>query len=141
MAEQGLPRGDKLVLRGLKFHGYHGVKVEEKKLGQKFLIDVDAWMDLRQAGKTDSLADTVSYTDIYRIAKEIVEGQSQNLLESVAHLIADTTLRKFPQISAVRVTVGKPHVAVQGSIDYLGVEILRNREDDKPSSAVTSFML
>lgn len=58
--------GDKLVLRGLKFHGYHGVKEEEKKLGQKFLVDVDAWMDLQPAGNSDNLSDTISYTAIYR---------------------------------------------------------------------------
>ena len=63
-----------------------------------------------------------------RIVKEVVEGPSQNLLESVAHLIANTTLLQFPQISAVRVKVGKPHVAVRGTIDYLGVEILRYKK-------------
>ncbi|KAK6926492.1 Dihydroneopterin aldolase/epimerase domain [Dillenia turbinata] len=120
-------KGDRLILRGLKFHGYHGVKPEEKKLGQKFLIDVDAWLDLRKAGESDCLSDTVSYTDIYRIVKEIVEGTPQNLLESVAQLIASTTFAKFPQISSIRVKVGKPHVAVPGQLDYLGVEILRSR--------------
>lgn len=57
--------GDKLILKGLTFHGFHGVKPEERKLGQKFLVDVDAWMDLRAAGKSDILSDTVSYTEIY----------------------------------------------------------------------------
>lgn len=66
MSESVLPRGDKLVLRGLKFHGFHGAREEEKKLGQKFVIDLDAWLDLHKAGETDSLPDTVSYTDIYR---------------------------------------------------------------------------
>lgn len=59
-------KGDKLILRGLMFHGFHGVKPEENKLGQKFVIDVDAWMDLQPAGLSDSVSDTVSYTDIYR---------------------------------------------------------------------------
>jgi len=54
-----------------------------------------------------------------------VEGPSQNLLESVAHLIASTTLSKYPEISAIQVKVGKPNVAVHGQLDYLGVEILR----------------
>jgi dihydroneopterin aldolase len=58
--------GDKLILRGMQFHGFHGVKQEEKKLGQKFVIDVDAWMDLAAAGDSDDIAHTVSYTDIYR---------------------------------------------------------------------------
>ena len=58
--------GDKLILRGLQFHGFHGVKQEEKKLGQKFVIDVDAWMDLAAAGDSDDISHTVSYSDIYR---------------------------------------------------------------------------
>ncbi|XP_019199947.1 PREDICTED: dihydroneopterin aldolase 1-like [Ipomoea nil] len=122
-----MPKGDKLVLRGLKFHGYHGVKPEERTLGQKFVVDVDAWMDLRTAGKSDQLSDTLSYTDIYRIVKEVMEGSPHNLLESVAEHISTTTLSKYPQVNAVRVQVGKPHVAVQGPVDYLGVEIIRYR--------------
>lgn len=57
---------DKLVLRGLTFHGFHGVLEEEKKLGQKFLVDIDAYMELQKAGDTDNLADSVSYADIYK---------------------------------------------------------------------------
>ncbi|TVT98813.1 hypothetical protein EJB05_44010 [Eragrostis curvula] len=129
MAERELTGKDKLVLRGLQFHGFHGVKQEEKTLGQKFVVDVDAWMDLSTAGETDNISDTVSYTDIYRIVKDVVEGPSQNLLESVAHRIASASLIQFSQISAVRVQVGKPHVAVQGIVDYLGVEIVRYRKD------------
>ncbi|KAI7728691.1 hypothetical protein M8C21_019062 [Ambrosia artemisiifolia] len=119
MASDCSKLGDKLILRGLMFHGYHGVKQEEKRLGQKFLIDVDAWMDLRTPGQSDNMSDTVSYTDIYRIVKNIVEGPSQNLLESVAQLIATTTFNNHSQISALRVVVGKPHVAVPGPLDYL----------------------
>ncbi|GAB2214825.1 hypothetical protein Drorol1_Dr00019189 [Drosera rotundifolia] len=133
MDDGQMMRGDKLVLRGLKFYGYHGVKPEERTLGQKFLIDVDAWLDLRQAGVSDNLSDTVSYTDIYRMVKEVVEGEPLNLLESVAHQIAVATFTKFPQISDVRVKVGKPHVAVQGQLDYLGVEIFRTRRTDAQS--------
>ncbi|CAH1452275.1 unnamed protein product [Lactuca virosa] len=124
--------GDKLLLRGLMFHGYHGVHQEEKKLGQKFIIDIDAWMDLRAPGQSDNMSDTVSYTDIYRIAKHIVEGPSKNLLESVAQLIATTTLNNLSRITAVRVVVKKPHVAVSGPLDYLGVEIMRYRTIDMP---------
>ncbi|KAL8505235.1 hypothetical protein ACS0TY_016451 [Phlomoides rotata] len=119
--------GDKLVLRGLKFHGFHGVKPEEQKLGQKFLIDVDAWTDLQAAGISDHLQDTISYTAIYSIVRDVVEGAPHNLLESVAERIASTVLSKYTQISAVRIKVGKPHVAVLGSVDYLGVEITRHR--------------
>ncbi|XP_047951333.1 dihydroneopterin aldolase 1-like isoform X2 [Salvia hispanica] len=119
--------GDKLVLRGLQFHGFHGVKVEERKLGQKFLVDVDAWMDLQPAGVSDTLSDTISYTAIYRIVKEVLEGSPHNLLESVTESIASKILNDHPRISAVRIVLGKPHVAVVGPVDYLGVEIIRRR--------------
>ncbi|KAL8036471.1 hypothetical protein ABFX02_12G161400 [Erythranthe guttata] len=128
MTDKGeMMKGDKLILRGLMFHGYHGVKPEENKLGQKFLIDVDAWMDLQAAGNSDDLSDTVSYTAIYSIVKQVLEGVPHKLLESVAQVIASTVLSKFPQVSAVRIQVGKPHVAVVGPVDYLGVEITRYR--------------
>jgi dihydroneopterin aldolase len=54
--------GDKLILRGMQFCGFHSVKQEEKQLGKKFVIDVDAWMDLAAGG----ISHTASYTDIYR---------------------------------------------------------------------------
>ncbi|KAK3023294.1 hypothetical protein RJ639_043644, partial [Escallonia herrerae] len=108
----------------------HGVKLDERKLGQKFLIDVDAWINLRAAGRSDNLSDTVSYTEIYR---EVVEGLPQNLLESVAQLIASTTLAKCQQISTVSVKVGKPHVAIRGPEDYLDVKIIRYKSIDAKS--------
>ncbi|KAK7378950.1 hypothetical protein VNO80_04401 [Phaseolus coccineus] len=129
MEFDALTWGDKLVLRGLSFYGFHGAKPEERSLGQKFVVDIDAWMDLTPAGKTDQLSDTVSYTAIYDIAKEVLEGSPQNLLESVAQKIAKTTLTNHKEIFAVRVKVGKPHVAVRGPVDYLGVEIYRRRSD------------
>jgi len=66
MESEALIWGDKLLLRGLSFHGFHGALPEERKLGQKFLVDIDAWMDLKEAGKSDNLSDTISYTDIYK---------------------------------------------------------------------------
>lgn len=47
------------------FHGYHGVLIEERKLGQKFIVDMDVFLDLKKAGLTDNLEHTVSYASIY----------------------------------------------------------------------------
>lgn len=60
--------GDKLVLKGLKFYGFHGAIPEERTLGQMFLVDIDAWVSLKKAGESDNLADTISYVDIFRLA-------------------------------------------------------------------------
>ncbi|KAG2317996.1 hypothetical protein Bca4012_069034 [Brassica carinata] len=127
--DMSMTGGDKLILKGLKFYGYHGAIPEEKTLGQMFLVDIDAWVSLKKAGESDNLDDTISYVDIFSIAKEVVEGSPRNLLETVAELIASRTLETFPRITAVRVNVSKPNVAlIKTTIDYLGVEIFRQRK-------------
>ncbi|EOA14209.1 hypothetical protein CARUB_v10027364mg [Capsella rubella] len=123
--------GDKLILRGLKFYGFHGAIPEEKTLGQMFMLDIDAWMCLKKAGLSDNLDDSISYVDIYNLAKEVVQGSSRNLLEAVAGLIASKTLESFPRVTAVRVKLWKPNVPlIQSAIDCLGVEIFRNRSTE-----------
>lgn len=87
MAEGEMLKGDKLILRGLKFHGFHGVKEEEQKLGQKFLVDVDAWMDLRKPGQSDKLSDTISYTEIYRWAVALNVNHLRNLHDNIGILV------------------------------------------------------
>jgi dihydroneopterin aldolase len=53
-------------LRGLKFNAIHGVNDDEKRFPQPFVVDVDAWMDMRRASRTDDLDHTVSYAAVYR---------------------------------------------------------------------------
>ncbi|XP_017428912.2 dihydroneopterin aldolase 2 [Vigna angularis] len=121
--------GGRIVIKALTFHGFHGAKPEERKLGHKFVVDIDAWMDLATAGKIGHLSNTVSYTTIYNIVKEVLEGSPHNLLESVAQKIAITTLTNHKETFVVRVKVEKPHVAVQGPVDYLGIEIHKRRSN------------
>lgn len=52
---------DKIQIRGLKVFAWHGVGLEEKKKGQLFVLDVDMECDLKKAGNTDALGDTVNY--------------------------------------------------------------------------------
>lgn len=92
---------------------FHGVKLEESKLGQKLLVDVDAWMDLPPAGKFNHLPGTISYTEICCIVREAFEGAPQNLPESgSAHSIcyADQVSQDICSESEFC----KPHVAVHG---------------------------
>lgn len=119
---------DKITLKGMRFYGYHGVNPEEKELGQTYLVDVEANSDLRLAGETDSLENTVSYTHIYRAVRSVIEGDSRNLLEALAQDIAGKLLAELP-LDGVSVTVKKPHPPIKGSsIDYAAVTIHRRRE-------------
>jgi dihydroneopterin aldolase len=119
---------DRIVLKGMQFYGFHGANPEERTLGQSYQVDLAVELDLSKPGETDRLPNTVSYTHLYRIAKTVLEGESKNLLEAIAHSIAQRVLEEFP-VAAVRVTVKKPHPPIQGSaIDYAAVEVYRTRE-------------
>ena len=119
---------DRIILNGMQFYGFHGANPEERALGQSYLVDLAVELDLRLAGNTDRLEDTISYTHLYRVVKSVLEGESKNLLEATAQSIADRLLADFP-ITGVRLQVKKPHPPVKGSvIEYAGVEIYRVRD-------------
>ena len=119
---------DRIMLKGLAFYGHHGVSPHEKALGQRFIVDVTLECDARAAGLSDDLADAVDYVPAYEIVKAVVEGESRDLIESVAEDIAAQVLEKL-NVGAVRVTIKKPEVAIRGSIlSYAGLEIYRRRE-------------
>ena len=119
---------DRIVLEGMQFYGFHGVNPEEQALGQSYLVDLAVELDLSQAGESDRLDDTVSYTHLYRVVQSVMEGESRNLLETAAQAIADQVLSQFP-VDAVSVSVKKPRPPVRGSvIEHAMVEIYRRRE-------------
>jgi dihydroneopterin aldolase len=121
---------DRILLNGLVFYGRHGCHEAERELGQKFIVDIELTCDLERAGETDALEDTIDYVAVYNAAKEIMEGAPAVLLESLAQRIADFALRD-ERIESAWVRIRKPHVAIPGVLDYLGVEITRGRDDDE----------
>ena len=119
---------DRIVLNGLQFYGFHGVNPEERSLGQQFVVDLQAELDLSLPAASDRLEDTVSYTELYRAVKAVMEGEPRNLLESAAGAIVSRVLNEHPQIDAVRVRVHKPRPPIKGSvIEAAAVEIYRSR--------------
>ncbi len=122
---------DEIFLEGLRFYAYHGVNPEERSQGQRFVVDVRLVVDLRQAGVSDDLTQTINYSSVYKRIKAIMEGPLHNLLESVAENIATALLAEFPPATAISVSVRKPEVALKGAIlDAAGVRIHRTRETD-----------
>lgn len=57
---------DKIEIKDACIFGYHGVLPEEKRLGQRFVMDITMFCDLSKAGQTDNLNDTVDYSQVYR---------------------------------------------------------------------------
>ncbi|WP_019722067.1 dihydroneopterin aldolase [Heyndrickxia coagulans] len=120
---------DKIYIHDMEFYGYHGVLPEENKLGQRFRVSIVLGLDLKRAGETDRLEETVSYADVYACAKKIVEGQPFKLLEAVAEKLAASILALYEKVAEVTVKVTKPDPPIPGHYKSVAVEITRRRKN------------
>jgi 7,8-dihydroneopterin aldolase/epimerase/oxygenase len=118
---------DHIFVTGLLVHAHHGVMPHEEEVGQRFVIDLELTVDLSRAGTSDKLADTVSYSSIVETATRAFTGKSFRLVETAAAITAEALLAGFPKVSAVRVTVHKPHAPIAAIFNDVGVSILRQR--------------
>lgn len=115
---------DTIHLRGLEFYAYHGALPEEQVLGQKFLIDVDLFFDMRKVGYSDQVEDTIHYGEVYQVIKACVTESRFLLIERLAEEIAGRILGQFSCLS-VRVEVHKPQAPIPGVFRDVSVEIWR----------------
>lgn len=123
---------DRIALEGMVFYGYHGVYPEERRLGQRFVVDLVLDVDLREAGRSDRLEASVDYVQVYRDVRAVVEGEPFRLLEAVAERIAQVVLARYPRVVRVTVTVKKPAVPLPGPLAHAAVTLSRTREDVQP---------
>ncbi|MDF2926326.1 MAG: hypothetical protein K0R57_5240 [Paenibacillaceae bacterium] len=118
---------DRIVLERMQFFGYHGVLPEETRLGQRFVIDVEMFLDLEPAGRSDDLNLTVNYAEAYAKVKEIAEGKPFRLIEALAEQVASVLLQSYTSIYEIAVRVTKPHPPFETHFDGATVHIHRRR--------------
>jgi 7,8-dihydroneopterin aldolase/epimerase/oxygenase len=121
------PMTDQIHLRGMVFQGRHGVTEEERAEEQEIGVDLDVDLDLATAGRSDELADTVDYGQLFDACREVVEERSYRLLEAIGEQIAATILQRHVRVTAVRVRVAKPGVPIDGQLEEAGITIQRRR--------------
>ena len=120
---------DKIILKGMRFYGYHGNLPAEKALGQWFQVDVELTLDeLSKAAATDALEYTLNYAALYAGIKLIMQGASVNLIETLAGRIMDNCFQ-FYKVTAARVRVEKPQAPLGGPLEYAAIELSRSREE------------
>jgi dihydroneopterin aldolase len=130
---------DVIFVSGLIVHAHHGVMEHESKVGQNFVIDLELSVDLAAARSTESsvdlaaatrsdkLADTVSYSAIVDTAMRVFTHRAYKLIEAAGGAVADAILADFPKVSAIKVTVRKPHAPIAAIFGDVGVIIARAR--------------
>ncbi|HAW49654.1 TPA: dihydroneopterin aldolase [bacterium] len=107
---------EKLVIKGLKLWGYHGIEEKEKKEGQEFIFDIELIGDFP---KEDSLEKTIDYLEVIKEVERINKG-SCLLIETLARKIKDNLSSKFGQEVNVYV---KKIPKINYSLEYVSAEI------------------
>ena len=117
---------DKIIIRDLIARGIIGLNDWEREKAQEILINIELLVDLRRAGDSDDLQDSVSYSTIAKRVQAHAETAGRLTVESLANDLARICL-DYPGVTGVRVRVEKP-----GAVRFtrsVGVEIERTRAD------------
>ena len=115
---------DCIRIINLKIPGRHGVYEFEKEKDGLFELDVELFLDLKSAGKSDDLSKTVNYDEAVGIIMEVFNSKDRNLIESVAEDIARELLSKYA-INKVIIRIRKPHAPISANFDTVEVELER----------------
>ena len=113
-------------LKNIKIYAFHGCLVEEGQIGSDYLVNVSVKADLKNASKTDELADTVDYVMLQNIVREEMAIRAK-LLEHVAIRIIDSILLKLEMVTNVKVSVAKRNPPIGGDVAEVSVTLKKKR--------------
>jgi len=95
-----------IEVNDLQLYAYHGVDEQERAVGNDFSVTVHLDLDFEHAIYADTLAGTVSYTDIIDVIRAEM-GVASQLLEHVAGRIRTALVNRYPTITGGLVRVCK----------------------------------
>lgn len=98
---------DKIYIKDFALRCIIGIFPEERTNKQDVIINVTMETDLRKAGQSDDLNDTVDYKAVKLAILDLVEQSEFKLIESLAERIAGICL-KAAGVQRVNVTIDKP---------------------------------
>ena len=80
---------DAILLEGIQVPAALGVTAAERSMRRPVMLDLEVGFDLRAAGRTDRIRDTVHYAHIYRVVEDVASNQEHKLVEALGARIAD----------------------------------------------------
>lgn len=115
-----------ISLEGIEFYAYHGFYPEERKIGNKYEVDVKIKTDIGNSATTDQLSETIDYGQIYNLIKTEIEIPTK-LLEKIAHRIIESLLLNYPNVITVEVNVSKFNPPIGGICNRASVKLIKTR--------------
>lgn len=118
---------DRIRLEGLEAHGYHGVFDQERRHGQRFVVDVELGLPLERAARDGDLGATVDYGVLAERIHDVITGDPVDLIETLALRIVNVCF-EHDAVRWASVTVHKPEAPIRVAFSDVAVTIERSRE-------------
>jgi dihydroneopterin aldolase len=110
-----------ISLTGIRASGRHGIDEAEQREAQEFVIDLEVVVSVDR----DELDATADYRALGQAARDVVDGQSFSLLETLADAVA-RTVYELEFIEEVTAVVHKPRAATSvGAEDVSAAATIR----------------
>ena len=116
---------DSIRVLGLLINARHGVRPEERTLTQPFELDVVIERDLSVVSRSDNIDDTVDYSRIVEIVKDVMNGEHTRLIERLAGRILDR-IEPIIENGTITVRIRKPRAPINIPFSSMEVEISRS---------------
>ena len=116
----------KISLDDMRFYAYHGVMEQERRVGGEYSVSLTVEADLTDVSRTDDIADTINYAELYELVKREMAMPSK-LLEHVAARIGQRAIEAYERITAVTVKVTKLNPPMGGDSKGASVELKLTR--------------
>lgn len=125
MTEKRRKTVDCIKIKKLEVFAKHGVMPEENALGQKFVISIELFCDVRKAGQTDDLNYSVNYAEVAEFVTRKTQENTFRLIEKLAEYLAQEILLKYEAVEKVSVEVEKPWAPVHLPLQTVAVSVTR----------------
>lgn len=119
---------DRILIDDLRVLTIIGALPHEREIAQPLRIDLSIGLDLRNAGRSDELNDTVHYGLVCERIVEMANDSKDILLERLAAKVADVVL-EFDLVETVDVRVTKLRPPIPSPVESTSVAITRTRAE------------
>ena len=111
-----------IELDRMEFRALHGCYELERKVGNRFTVDLSVTAELGRVAEEDSVELAVNYLTVYEVVRAQMQV-TQRTVERVATNIIDALYAAFPQIRHVRCRVSKLAPPLGGKVARVSVVV------------------
>src|SRR5687768_7549006 len=115
---------DRISITGLKVAAHIGVTEEERARPQTLVVNLELEADLRRAGASDDLDDTVDYDNLATSVAGLIRESETKLVESLAEKVASHVCAS-KKVDRVTVELMKESPPVAEDVGPIAVRITR----------------